>query len=95
MIGSLVNFHQHKIWGKPLLTQFMCTKRDKEESLDIQKVLNRNSSFNDFTGAGIIPCQQNFQLVFSFPQTYVTDCSVSLPVRYFSSSGLRAPPVLS
>lgn len=27
-LGSLINFHQYKIWGKPLIPNFVCIKRD-------------------------------------------------------------------
>jgi hypothetical protein len=31
-LGSLINFHQYKIWGKPLIPQFVGIKRDAEKS---------------------------------------------------------------
>lgn len=31
-LGSLINFHQYKIWGKPLIPQFVGIKRDLDKS---------------------------------------------------------------
>jgi hypothetical protein len=31
-IGSLVSFHQYKIWGKPLIHEFIGNKRDSDKS---------------------------------------------------------------
>lgn len=31
-LGSLINFHQYKIWGKPLIPQFVGIKRDVQKS---------------------------------------------------------------
>mgnify|MGYP001766754742 CR=1 FL=1 len=42
-IGSLVNFHQYKIWGKPLLQEFVGIKRDNKDQKSIQV---GNSSLN-------------------------------------------------
>ncbi|MEI7983148.1 MAG: hypothetical protein WCI71_15975, partial [Bacteroidota bacterium] len=34
-VGSLINFHQYKIWGKPLLPQFVGYKREIEKSVKV------------------------------------------------------------
>ena len=34
-LGSLINFHQYKIWGKPLIPQFVGLKRDVEKATKI------------------------------------------------------------
>jgi hypothetical protein len=93
MIGSLVNFHQHKIWGKPLLPQFMCTKRDKEQDLSIHKVLNKDVLRDYSHYAGILNHQENIRCKLSIQSLSFTGKHIILPVRKFSSSGLRAPPV--
>ncbi len=41
--GSLINFHQYRIWHKPLLPEFVAYKRDSEKTLDhtsLQNFLN-------------------------------------------------------
>jgi hypothetical protein len=41
--GSLINFHQYRIWHKPLLPEFVAYKRDSEKTLDhvsLQNILH-------------------------------------------------------
>ena len=97
-IGTLVNFHQHKIWGKPLLPELLYAKRDKEKYIDLAKIIKPD-----------LPKEINpwsFSFFFALPDSYlnVTFGSSSkllsfreddefLPDRFFLSAGLRAPPV--
>ena len=32
VFGSIINFHQYKIWGKPLIPQFVGIKRDGDKA---------------------------------------------------------------
>lgn len=42
-VGSLVNFHQYKIWGKPLLVEMIGYKRDNEKATKSFQSYNNNS----------------------------------------------------
>ncbi len=98
-LGSLINFHQYKIWGKPLIPTFIGYKRDVEKyskALTFSK-FSRSNQFTQhhFAGNdGFLPSgafQPGFEtctlLVFSFPQ--------DLPVAAWKCScGPRAPPAV-
>jgi hypothetical protein len=95
-IGSLVNFHQHKIWGKALLPQLLYTKRDKEKSLDIFKTVNPGIStvpvhFNIIDFAEI---QDQPSTSISFSSKYLIEGILSVDDQQrLSSLPLRAPPL--
>jgi hypothetical protein len=97
-IGSLVNFHQHKIWGRPLLPQLLYAKRDKEHSIDFHKLIKPDLPRD------INPC--NFDHFIGTPASLSTEYFINssstnkiLPVKFvlvkrlISSDGLRAPPL--
>jgi len=98
-LGSLINFHQYKIWGKPLIPTFIGYKRDIEK---YSKVLSfskfsRNDHFTQpyFTGsAGYFPSEA--LRVSCGPGSFiVADLSQNIPNAVRTCScGLRAPPVV-
>lgn len=98
-LGSLINFHQYKIWGKPLLPTFIGYKRDVEK---YAKVL----SFSKFSRSG-----HNLQKDFhgngyTFPiETLCLQCGTGTVIFFglshqplvserVSPNGLRGPPVV-
>jgi hypothetical protein len=97
-IGSLVNFHQHKIWGRPLLPQLLYAKRDKEQSVDFNKLLKPDipksfnlDNFDLFTG---IPVSLSTEYPdFSSYSYIILTANTILAKRFISSHGLRAPPL--
>jgi hypothetical protein len=94
MIGSLVNFHQHKIWGKPLLPELVFNKRDKEKNFDFQKILkNRTVSQLNSHDSGIAADPVAFCYFSSYRVSSLPGNFHSLPQEYHSSPGLRAPPL--
>jgi hypothetical protein len=97
-IGSLVNFHQHKIWGRPLLPQLLYAKRDKEQSIDFCKLLNPDfpkdinpGNFDNFSGISSSSANGNYYLT-SF-LTIISAYRPAVTERFISSNGLRAPPL--
>lgn len=96
--GSLINFHQYKIWGKPLIPNFVGYKRDIEKyskalsfsnlSRDHQH-LQKDFSGNDFD-LPLIACDEHIGsgIFIAFDLTPFFPVSSRL-----SSSGLRGPPV--
>jgi hypothetical protein len=96
--GSLINFHQYKIWGKPLIPSFVGYKRDIEK---YSKVLSfskfsRNDHFtqNHFSGTnGVFPAEA--VRVSCGPGSFIIiDLSQKVPnSRGTSPCGLRGPPV--
>jgi len=96
-IGSLVNFHQHKIWGRPLLTQLLYAKRDKEQSVDFKKLLDPGSpkviTPDQSTIAGILQPGQRIALHATFPVIYSLSVEFFPVKEFILPSGLRAPPL--
>jgi len=98
-IGSLVNFHQHKIWGRPLLPQLLYAKREKEQSVDFNKLLKPDipkvfnpENFSYFTGIPV--SSSNEYPDFSSSSSYILlTANITLTQRFVSSNGLRAPPL--
>jgi len=97
-LGSLINFHQNKIWGKPLIHEFIGVKRDNDETVKViaanktscgGKFLN-NFHFIYDGSAFSKPFQTRFYSLILLPVT----CDFIVPVIFLSSSqGLRAPPI--
>ena len=96
-IGSLVNFHQHKIWGAPLLPELLYAKRDKEHSVDITKLIKQDfpKDLNPFTldFFNIIPGSFSFELYCFKSSKYIITANSILTERFVLSNGLRAPPL--
>ena len=96
--GSLINFHQYKIWGKPLIPNFVGYKRDIEKyskTLSFSKLTRTNQHIHsDFQGddldfpVGIltVPTGPGSIIFFNF----LNESPVSVRV---SPSGLRGPPL--
>ncbi|MCX6243735.1 MAG: hypothetical protein NTU98_03440 [Bacteroidetes bacterium] len=94
-IGSLINFHQYRIWHKPLMPEFVATKRESEKSL---KTLDLHSF-----SVKIIPVHASPEGIFlASDQIILSDVSVFLSEPSFlqtiartaiGSNGLRAPPL--
>ncbi len=96
--GSLINFHQYKIWGKPLIPNFIGYKRDIEK---YSKALSFSKQGHEKQN---LPC--NFQggdceLPYAFLHIGCeSGCWVSLSLSSIvpanhrgSSCGLRGPPI--
>jgi hypothetical protein len=97
-IGSLVNFHQHKIWGRPLLPQLLYAKRDKEQSIDYNKLIKPDIpkefnpvDFSFFTGIPV-SISHEFCISSSFVRFNPT-AGIFLTKRFILFNGLRAPPL--
>lgn len=87
-VGSLINFHQHHIWHKPLILNLVAYKRDSEKS---QKVLFQQ----DFSGVAELPqsLQQKPLLFFPYLQ-FIPAGSFIFNEQLISPCGLRAPPAV-
>jgi hypothetical protein len=97
-VGSLVNFHQNKIWGKALLPQLLYAKRDKEHTIDFNKLIKTDppknlNPFNVdyFTGIPASPSIEYFNV--SSSTDIILTAKTILVKRFISSDGLRAPPL--
>lgn len=94
-LGNLVNFHQHRIWGKQLLSVACTTTRSKEkESATLIKISNHSGFTNlDFqnTELGLSCDFQTGQYgLLTLFDDYHND---GKPFRHFlSSHSLRGPP---
>jgi hypothetical protein len=97
-IGSLVHFHQYKIYGKPLLSQVVISKREHDlfaKSFDLKKN-SGNPDFlqqihPDFAAACFIE-QNTPPVLFAWHTMLWQDISVPALIPT-APSGLRAPPV--
>jgi hypothetical protein len=96
-IGSLVNFHQHKIWGTPLLPELLYAKRDKEHSVDITKLIKPDlpKDLKPFTPdfSNSVPGSFSFELYCFKSSKYIITANSILTERFVLSNGLRAPPL--
>ena len=85
--GSLINFHQNRIWGEQLLPYSCVTPRDKAK---VQKIQDIKNSFTDF----FVFDAQDETNVFQQVVVFSYDVSVNDPgFRFLMSVGLRAPPI--
>jgi hypothetical protein len=84
--GSLINFHQNRIWGKQLLPYSYVTPRDKAKVIKIQHLPHHYADFlTSETVSGCLPgfrVQQNLRLE-------ITDEPTGSRIP---GAGLRAPP---
>ena len=85
--GSLINFHQNRIWGEQLLPYSFVTPRDKAKVLKIDDIKNH---FTDF----FISDDQDETIV-SLPvvQVIYAVSSDQSGFRFLHTAGLRGPPV--
>jgi hypothetical protein len=96
-IGSLVNFHQHKIWGKALLPELIYAKRDKDQSIDYTKLIKpdlpRDINPGSFDSFSTIPGSFIEYFTSSSSYHFISTAEIILIKRAVSSNGLRAPPL--
>jgi hypothetical protein len=97
-LGSLINFHQYKIWGKPLIPNFVGYKRDIEKytkTVSFSKLTGSHHHFyKDFQGNDFDFPTETIRTQYG-PVSFVSiDLSQKIPVTSpLTSSGLRGPPV--
>ena len=85
--GSLINFHQNRIWGEQLLPYSFVTPRDKAKVLKIQDIKN---NFTDF----FVSETQDETLVYQPVVQVSYTVSFDQPgFRFLDTSGVRGPPV--
>ncbi|MEI7896450.1 MAG: hypothetical protein WCJ26_05405 [bacterium] len=97
-LGSLINFHQYKIWGKPLIPNFVGYKRDIEK-------YSKTLSFSKLSGDKQNFLKDNNSKDFIYPDEFHSQvcCSgICLSCDLYqdhpatsrvSSCGLRGPPI--
>ncbi len=85
--GSLINFHQNRIWGEQLLPYSFVTPRDKAKVLKIQDVKN------DFTDFFISDRQDEMIVYRPVVQVSYAVSSDQPGFRFLTTSGLRGPPI--
>jgi hypothetical protein len=95
-IGSLINFHQYKIWHQPLLPQIIAHKKDVEYTItDIVQAkirADKDKYLDHFPGLPALPSV-------SLDPGRMLSGFIALPdgsrppaTRAVGSNGLRAPP---
>ena len=94
--GSLINFHQYRIWHKPLLPELVADKRDSEKILKhLTPHLNSFPAQAHFIILDAI-CAPTYE--FRSPsesafRTYIL--SYPVPATFYAGNGcLRGPPVI-
>jgi hypothetical protein len=94
-IGSLINFHQNRIWHKPLLPEFVGYKRDNEKrsvAADLPSLSHPNHFHLIVSDAVLNPANARliFYIIAFVPVSYqILPPVIPVPVIH----GLRAPPV--
>jgi len=96
--GSLINFHQYKIWGKPLIPNFVGYKRDIEKyskTLSFSKLSRDNQHLQqDYNSFDFELRIEGIHQSYTTRQIISSDLSQLVPVPdRISSSGLRGPPI--
>jgi hypothetical protein len=96
--GSLINFHQYKIWGKPLIPNFIGYKRDIEKyskTLSHSKLsIDHKHLLKDFTGSDFDLPGETLHTTYGSGFSYYIDPFERIPdSNRFFSSGLRGPPI--
>ncbi|MCX6285769.1 MAG: hypothetical protein NTY96_01470 [Bacteroidetes bacterium] len=98
VFGSIINFHQYKIWGKPLIPQFVGIKRDVEKATKIlpngNLVLKNNLTQKFSTQSpAILPVE--IMRHSSGPAGLITIdlCYKGPGFEHLAATGLRAPPL--
>ena len=87
-VGSLINFHQNKIWGKQLLPHSFIAPRDKAK---IIKILDLNNPLPDFFSPDAIQLMPVSQpMIFRISPLVFADYQHRSQLK----TGLRAPPAL-
>jgi hypothetical protein len=97
-LGSLINFHQYKIWGKPLIPKFVGYKRDIEKyskTLSLSKLTRDHQHLQyDFPGAADVLQHDHPHLFGGSGLTIHFDHKQGfVATTHDSSSGLRGPPI--
>jgi len=98
VFGSIINFHQYKIWGKPLIPQFVGIKRDADKAAKVMpdgSLVQKHIITQKFStlSPGLLPveitrhssgtaCMTTFDLSYKVPES-----------PHLKSSSLRAPPL--
>lgn len=92
--GSLINFHQYRIWHKPLLPEFIAYKRDKEKTLDqaLQKIFTPSSSNFTVLDADCNPVWDYTAPMSVVHLTFRTSAFIQVSTDP-GNHGLRAPPL--
>jgi hypothetical protein len=97
-VGSLINFHQYKIWDKPLIPQFVGIKREADDHSGFFTASNpsQNSCLNDFSFSG--PACLFSGSEFATPCSHCGVLASGHPgwlpkPAFLNNIGLRAPPV--
>jgi hypothetical protein len=97
VFGSIINFHQNKIWGKPLIPQFVGIKRDADKSaklIPLAKVLAKVTLPGKApVELGTVPacssCISGLPSLLTFSSGISPSSCDPDPVR---ETGLRGPP---
>ncbi|MFH1936020.1 MAG: hypothetical protein ABIK52_00445 [Bacteroidota bacterium] len=85
--GSLINFHQNRIWGKQLMPHSYIAPRDKAK---IVKIIDVKNQITDFFYYETGDLTQANQPVIQVRSANITDEPF---FRFLMASGLRAPPL--
>ncbi|MEI7492314.1 MAG: hypothetical protein WCK92_13000 [Bacteroidota bacterium] len=98
VFGSIINFHQYKIWGKPLIPQFVGIKRDVEKATKILSngnlVIKSNlpQKFPTLSSA-ILPVEIFRHSSGTAGFITIDLCYKGPGFEHLAASGLRAPPL--
>ncbi len=91
-VGSLINFHQNKIWGKPLISGFVAIKREADHS--VIKMSPDDNGFHGFDSPdAVFISNQTFDCYPAFVVLLTTQDFPFIKLCATPPGGLRAPPV--
>ena len=97
-VGSLINFHQYKIWHKPLIPKLIAYKRDHEDLakiISLAKDLQKDHPVQKITGdpfSALIPGENTISYSLTGPSITIHSAASVYSRQLIPSTGLRAPP---
>ena len=88
-VGSLIHFHQWKIYGKPLVSEVVISKREQDVVVKVQSADTKTVSGSDAVLSESIALP-----LCSAVRTAVTTPDLQpAAIHCLANSGLRAPPL--
>jgi hypothetical protein len=91
-IGSIINFHQHKIWGKQLIPAVCSANRQKEKAFDHSVGYIKHVHDEGALILGILTRDVSLSFLFASSVLVQSEFPDSLSANFHQSNSLRGPP---
>ncbi len=88
-VGSLIHFHQWKIYHKPLVADVVVSKREQDQIVKVQPVDGKTF----FNADALLPADGPLPLCSAVRTALTTPDHHPATIHCLANSGLRAPPL--